>query len=156
MEISLALATLTALALFALAVRRVPEGQAWTVHRFGRYSRTLQPGRHALWPLLDRIVHHVPLTGHHLELPASGLGDARASADLYFQILDPQRAGNDLDAVDELVRAHVDAALSRIVDGQRLPSPGDAGMADALKAEINRRLDDKGLRVVRCALHANA
>lgn len=156
MNLVLALVLLTAVALFAFSIRRVPEGQAWTVHRFGRYRRTLQPGRHALWPLLDRVVHHVSLTGHHLELRAAGLGDECASADLYYQILDPLPAGDSLEAVDELVRGHVDAALARIADGQSQPATDDAGMADALKAEINRRLHGQGLRVVRCALHASA
>lgn len=154
MNLVLALVLLTAVALFAFSIRRVPEGQAWTVHRFGRYRRTLQPGRHALWPLLDRIGHHVALTGHHLELQASGLGAERASADLYYQILDPLPTGDGLETVDAMVRRHADEILASIaVD---TPAPGAPGFAEALKSELNGRLGEKGLRVVRCALHASA
>ena len=153
MNITLALAALTALALIALTVRRVPEGQAWTVHRFGRYVRTLQPGRHAVWPVVDRIAQHVSLTGHHIELPSRAFGDDRASADLYYQILDPLQTGDGLETVDEMVLRQADDALSSVV---KEPQEGATSLADALKAELNRRLGSKGLRVIRCALHASA
>lgn len=157
MNATLALAALTTLALIAMTLRRVPEGQAWTVHRFGRYVRTLQPGRHAVWPVVDRIAQHVPLTGHHIEVPARAFGGDRASADLYYQILDPLQTGDGLETVDEMVLRQADDALSSVVR-ELTPQPrdDDPGLADALKAELNRRLGGKGLRVIRCALHANA
>lgn len=55
MTVALALAALLPLVGYRLTVRHVPEGQAWTVHRFGHYLRTLRAGRHVVWPLLDRI-----------------------------------------------------------------------------------------------------
>ncbi|MBS0193746.1 MAG: hypothetical protein JSR34_05820 [Proteobacteria bacterium] len=157
MHLSLALAALTACALIALAIHRVPEGQAWTVRRFGRYVRTLQPGRHAVWPLLDRIGRHVSLTGHHVELPARALGRDAASADLYFQILDPLQTGERLDRVDEWVRDHADEALSSMTGS--LPAQAHAEppvLAEAIKDELNRRLGSKGLRVIRCEVVAEA
>jgi regulator of protease activity HflC (stomatin/prohibitin superfamily) len=153
---TLALAALTALALFALVFRRVPEGQAWTVHRFGRYVRTLQAGRHAVWPMLDRIAQHVPLTGHHIELPTREFGGDRASADLYYQILDPLPTGNGLETVDEMVLRQADDALASVAaELPQQPEDRSATLAEALKVELNRRLGSKGLRVIRCALHAS-
>ncbi|MBS0211742.1 MAG: hypothetical protein JSR26_01000 [Proteobacteria bacterium] len=153
----LALAALLTLALYATSFRRVPEGEAWTVRRFGRYVRTLQPGRHAVWPLLDRIGRHVPLTGHHVELPARALGRDAGGADLYFQILDPLQTGERLDRVDEWVRDHADDALSSMTcDVRPQASHADPELADAIKDELNRRLGSKGLRVVRCELVAEA
>jgi regulator of protease activity HflC (stomatin/prohibitin superfamily) len=153
---ALALATLTTLATILLVMRRVPEGQAWTVHRFGRYVRTLQTGRHAVWPLVDRIAQHVPLTGHHIELPTRAFGADRASADLYYQILDPMPTGYGLETVDEMVLRQADDALSSVVAELPPQQPnGSTTLADALKAELNRRLGSKGLRVIRCAMHAS-
>src|SRR5476649_1769143 len=88
-NLPLAIAALSLLAIVLMALRRVPEGQAWTVHRFGRYVRTLRSGLHVVWPLLDRIAQHVSLTGHRVELPTRAFGNDNASADLYYQILDP-------------------------------------------------------------------
>ncbi|MEL7174014.1 MAG: SPFH domain-containing protein, partial [Pseudomonadota bacterium] len=37
------------------AVRTVPQGEEWTVERFGRYSRTLEPGLRFMVPLIDQV-----------------------------------------------------------------------------------------------------
>lgn len=36
-------------------VKSVPQGENWTVERFGRYTRTLEPGLRFLIPLMDRV-----------------------------------------------------------------------------------------------------
>ena len=36
-------------------VKSVPQGWNWTVERFGRYTRTLEPGLRFLVPLMDRV-----------------------------------------------------------------------------------------------------
>ena len=53
---------LTAIALFVFAlilifmmVRSIPQGEEWTVERFGRYTRTLKPGLRFLIPFMDKI-----------------------------------------------------------------------------------------------------
>lgn len=52
----------TAIAIFIFAVvlifmmvRSVPQGEEWTVERFGRYTRTLSPGLRFLIPIMDKI-----------------------------------------------------------------------------------------------------
>ncbi|MBS0576586.1 MAG: hypothetical protein JSS45_09235 [Proteobacteria bacterium] len=154
MNVAIVLTALLPLVGYLLTVRRVPEGQAWTVHRFGRFARTLKAGRHPVWPLIEKVARQVPLTGHHLEVPTGDLSGVPASADLYYQILDPLPAGDGLERLDEEIRRHADAVLAVVVAAQ-LPADAAAPvLADALKAELNRRLDGRGLRVVRCALHA--
>jgi regulator of protease activity HflC (stomatin/prohibitin superfamily) len=135
-------------------LRRVPDGQAWTVHRFGRYARTLQPGVHAIWPGLDRIASHVALIGHRIELPAHAFGAEGGNADLYYQILDPMPTGQGLESLDEMVQHQADDALASVAANLPPQSGSTAPIADALKAELNRRLGRMGLRVIRCALHA--
>ena len=36
-------------------VRSIPQGEEWTVERFGRYTHTLQPGLRFIIPLVDQI-----------------------------------------------------------------------------------------------------
>ncbi len=149
-----AIAALSLLAIPLAALRLVPEGQAWTVHRFGRYLRTLQSGVHVVWPWLDRIAQHVSLTGHRVELPTRAFGTDNASADLYYQILDPMPSRDGLESVDAMVLRQADDALSSVA--AQLPSQQNgwtATAADALKAELNQRLGRMGLRIIRCALH---
>jgi regulator of protease activity HflC (stomatin/prohibitin superfamily) len=144
---------LFAIALIAIAVKRVPDGEAWTVHRFGKHLRTLRPGWWLVWPGLDRIARHVSLIGHHVAVPVRSLGAADASADLYYQILDPVQVGMTLESVDDVVIREADDAVSTLA--ARLPQQNgwSAAAADALKQEINSRVTRMGLRVIRCALH---
>jgi hypothetical protein len=122
------------------------------VHRFGRYARTLSPGLRFTVPVLDRIAHRVRLVGHQVEVPVRGEAAARAA--VYYQILEPQRAGNALDHVDTLVEQHAIEALSSLAaaDGQDSAEL----IASRLKRELNEGLAALGLRVTRCNLHPNA
>jgi len=158
MHLVFAIPLLSILALAALAIKHVPDGQAWTVHRFGRHARTLRPGLRLVWPLLDSIARHVSLIGHHVEVPVRALGANAASADLYYQILDPVQAGNSLagyslESVDDAVRREAGDAVNTLADQLPQQSAWTAAAADALKQEMNRRVGRMGLRVIRCALH---
>ncbi len=148
MELVLLLLPLLVLA----GLRYVPEDTALTVHRFGRYARTLSPGLRFTVPVLDRIAHRVRLVGHQVEVPVRGEAAARAA--VYYQILEPQRAGNALDHVDTLVEQHAIEALSSLAaaDGQDSAEL----IASRLKRELNEGLAALGLRVTRCNLHPNA
>jgi hypothetical protein len=116
----------------------------------------LQPGRRAVWPLVDRIGKHVPLTGHHIELSTRAFGSDNASADLYYQILDPLPTGDALESVDEMVLRQADDALASVASQVPQQQSGwSTAIAEALKTELNERLGGKGLRVIRCALHAS-
>lgn len=146
-----ALLLLAGLVLIGLGgVRRVPEGQVAMVHRLGRYRRTLTPGWRWVVPGLDRVVHLVPLIGHHLSLAPRPLGGVPAQGEVYFQILEPERAGAALEEVDALVLRQADEALASVTPGD--PDAGWPQAAEALKAELNRRTGRLGLRVTRCSL----
>lgn len=41
--------------LIYMMVKSVPQGEEWTVERFGRYTRTLKPGLRFLVPLMDKV-----------------------------------------------------------------------------------------------------
>lgn len=145
---------LTASLLFALALaalRRVPQGEVHTVHRFGRYVRTLAPGFHLVWPLLDRVASRVLLIGHHLELPARAHGPMPAGGDLYYQILDPARTGDALERVDSLVLDEAAAVLEEVANQGAQPEAGYS--AEAFKKALNARMSGLGLRIIRCSLH---
>lgn len=126
------------LALAAAGLRRVPAQNARPVRRFGRYQRTLGPGWHWVVPGLEWTGRDVDLIGHHLRVDGSGVAQ---QAELYYQIVDPDKAGATLEAVDDFVAGQAREALQ---------SPGQS--PDQLKQELNRRLGRLGLRVIRCSL----
>ena len=123
---------------------RVADDCGVTVHRFGRYHRALGPGWHWTVPGIERLGRPVRLTGHHLDVPAG-----ETHADLYYQILDPARAGATLDRLDQLVQQQACDALASMTQPTDAPS-----VADRLKTELNRRVATHGLRVIRCSVHA--
>ena len=125
------------LALAAAGLRRVPAQNARPVRRFGRYQRTLGPGWHWVVPGLEWTGRDVDLIGHHLHVDG---GDA-TSAELYYQIVEPEKAGATLEAVDEFVAGQAREALQSA-----------AQTPDQLKQELNRRIGRLGLRVIRCSL----
>jgi regulator of protease activity HflC (stomatin/prohibitin superfamily) len=127
---------------WVMGFRRVPDNSVVTVHRFGRFVRALGAGWRWTVPGLDQLGQPICLIGHYLDIPdATG-----AHAELYYQILDPAQAGEALDRVDALVTDQARAALASL-DGSPRP------LAEALKAELNRRIGSLGLRVIRCSLH---
>ena len=122
----------------AAGLRRVPAQRAATLRRRGRYRRTLGPGWHWTVPGLERTGLEVDMIGHHLHVRGSRLNE---EAELYYQIVEPDKVGETLDAVDDWVTAQTREALVA-------PSS-----AEQLKAELNRRMSRLGLRVIRCSLH---
>ena len=146
MELSAAAALVVLLPVVGLAsaLRRVPEGCAFTVHRFGRYVRTLPPGFGFVLPLVERVGQRVSLIGHAVPVQSEQL-----SAAVYYQILDPRRAGEALESIDETV-----ARIARDALGQCQQAPGDERLDQRFRQRLNQLLADRGLRVVRCVLPA--
>jgi regulator of protease activity HflC (stomatin/prohibitin superfamily) len=138
MNALVALSALLPLALAATGLRRVPAQRVLTLRRLGRYRRTLGPGWHWIVPGLERIGGGADLIGHHLHVRGGGSQEA----ELYYQIMEPEKAGETLDQVDAWV---ADQAREALVQTASTP--------DQLKSELNRRVARLGLRVVRCSLH---
>lgn len=131
---------------FVLAgLRRVPEGCAYTVRRFGRYARTLPPGLRFVLPLVERIGQRVSLIGHTVTLH-----DAPLKGALYYQIIDPRQAGEALESIDQLV----ERTASETLRGMSAPEACEPGFDQRVRQRLNQALADRGLRVVRCVLPA--
>ncbi len=90
-----------ALALVLLGVRTVPQGQEWTVERFGRYTRTLRPGLHLLIPLIDRVGRKQSMMETVLDVPSQEIitrDNAMVTVDgvVFFQVIDAAKASYEV------------------------------------------------------------
>ena len=132
------LAAALPLALVAAGLRRVPAQNARPLRRLGRHRRILGPGWHWIVPLLERTGPDVDLIGHHVRIAS---GAHSPGAELYYQIVEPEKAGPTLAVADEFVAGHVREALRA---GRHSP--------EQLKQELNRRVGRLGLRVIRCSM----
>src|SRR5919202_3342327 len=85
----------------ALGVRTVPQGYAYTVERFGRYSRSLGPGLGLIVPYVEGIGKKVNIMEQVLDVPSQEAitrdnAGVRIDAVAFYQVLDPARASYEV------------------------------------------------------------
>jgi regulator of protease activity HflC (stomatin/prohibitin superfamily) len=97
-------------------VKTVPQGQAWTVERFGRYHALLHPGLNLIVPYIDRIGRRMNVMESVLLIPSQGVitkDNASVEVDgiVFYTIFD---AGKAAYAVQHLEQAIINVAMTNI------------------------------------------
>ncbi|HSE11342.1 MAG TPA: hypothetical protein VLB69_01795 [Rudaea sp.] len=126
-------------------VRRIPEGHAYTLRRIGGHMRTIGAGTHLVVPVVERVAHKIRLLGNIVELGnlESLQANGAYTGQVFFQVIDAERADAVIDDVGELVRGCLPAVLSAAVDED------SSTRNQRLKAELNRQLHERGLLITR-------
>jgi regulator of protease activity HflC (stomatin/prohibitin superfamily) len=78
-------------------VKAVPQGQVWTVERFGAYTRLLQPGLNFVLPYVDRIGRQLNVQEQVVDIPEQSVitrDNATVLVDgiIYFRVMVPEKA----------------------------------------------------------------
>ncbi len=133
-----------------LSVKRIPEGQVYTLHRRHHpQPKLLTPGTHWIVPLRDHIAHKISLTGRILQLDET-LGEvaSRVRGTVYWQVLEPIRADAVIDRADLLIR-------EQALDGFRNHHDLDPVARNLeLKSRLNQALKPEGVFITRVDLRA--
>ncbi len=94
-------AVVLAVVLVFMGVRAVPQGNEYTVERFGRFTRSLVPGLHFIIPVIDRIGARLNMMETVLDVPSQEVitkDNAVVQVDgvVFYQILDAARAAYEV------------------------------------------------------------
>ncbi|MEM9716412.1 MAG: SPFH domain-containing protein [Pseudomonadota bacterium] len=89
------------LLLIFLAVKSVPQGEEWTIERFGRYTRTLRPGLGFLIPLVDKVGAKINMMETVLDIDQQEVitkDNAMVMTDAvtFYQVVDASRAAYEV------------------------------------------------------------
>ena len=90
-------------------VKSVPQGETWTVERFGRYTRTLQPGLRFLVPLMDRVGSKINMMETVLDIEEQEVisrDNAMVVADAvaFYQVVDAAKAAYEVRNLEQALR----------------------------------------------------
>lgn len=106
--VSILIAGLAVVFLF-MSVKQVPQGQEWTVERFGRYTTTLRPGLSLIIPIMDSVGAELIMMEQVLDIQSQEVisrDNAMVKVDgiLFFQVVDAARAAYEVRDLERAIR----------------------------------------------------
>lgn len=105
-----------AVVVILLGVKSVKQGYAYTVERFGRYTRTLTPGLNLIVPILDSIGAKVNIMEQVLDVPSQEVitkdnAMVRVDGVVFYQVHDAAKSAYE---VNDLFRAILNLTMTNI------------------------------------------
>ena len=101
---------LLALAVWTLwsTVKIVPQGYTFTVENLGRYTKTLSPGMHILFPILERVGQRINVKEQVMDIPSQDVitrdnAMVRVDGVAFFQILNAAKAAYEVDKLEHSI-----------------------------------------------------
>ncbi|NNH33182.1 SPFH/Band 7/PHB domain protein, partial [Rhizobium sp. SEMIA 4085] len=151
----IALVVFVILVLFA-GIKTVPQGYRYTIERFGRYTRTLEPGLNIITPFIERIGARMNVMEQVLDVPTQEVitrdnASVAADAVAFYQVLNAAQAAYQVsnleNAVLNLTMTNIRSVMGSM-DLDELLSNRDA-INDRLLRVVDDAVQPWGIKVTR-------
>lgn len=109
-EIVLLVLLLLAVLTVSKGIRTVPQGEVWTVERFGAFTRLLQPGLNLVIPFIDQVGRKLNVQEVVLDIPEQSVitrDNASVLVDgiVYYRVMDPAKAAYAVQRMEQALTA---------------------------------------------------
>ncbi len=143
---AIVLVLLVILTLYA-GVKTVGQGHNWTIERFGKYTRTLEPGLNIIIPYFDRVGRKVNIMEQVIDVPQQEVitrDNATITVDgvAFYQVFDAMKASYEVSSLNQSILTLTMTNIRSVMGAM------DLDQALSHRDEINERL----LRVVDAAV----
>ncbi len=145
-----------AILLIFMSVKSVPQGDEYTVERFGRYTRTLSPGLHFLIPLMEKVGTKINMMETVLDIDSQEVitrDNAMVMTDAvtFYQVVDAARAAYEVrdlrNALSNLTQTNIRNVIGSMDLDESLSN------RDTINAKLLHVIDDAaqpwGVKVTR-------
>jgi regulator of protease activity HflC (stomatin/prohibitin superfamily) len=129
----------------SMGVRLVPQGSKWVVQRFGKYTKTLNPGLNIIIPYVDIVAYKVTTKDQVLDINSQEVitkdnAVILANAVAFINVISPEKAVYGVESYHLAIQNLVQTSLRAIIGEMSL----DAALSsrDVIKSNLKAAISD--------------